>query len=410
MTSGKYVNSGIRKNGDYSLRHIAGKGNSFPYLCTMAGIYIHIPFCRKACTYCNFHFSTNLDRKAEFLSALLREIDLRSSFLSDRKIDTIYFGGGTPSVLNPDELEAVFQKLDEYYDLSHATEITLESNPDDLDEIYIRQLAESRINRLSIGIQSFNDRVLKWMNRSHESAQAHRAIEWSLKYGFEQLTIDLIYGVPDRPTAEFAAELGRINEYGIPHFSAYALTVEPKTLLAHRIKKGLEKLPAEEETVVQFEFLMNWAPPSGYEQYEISNFARPGCRAQHNSSYWNGVPYLGLGPSAHSFDGKNRYWNISNNALYCRELLAGTTPLEMEELTPLDIFNEYIMTGLRLAEGIHREKAVNLLPGAAKNFDQTSAKMLRSGWIEIEDGQHIKLTQKGKLVADYVASEYMEVD
>nr|MBS0037174.1 radical SAM family heme chaperone HemW [Saprospiraceae bacterium] len=376
----------------------------------MAGIYIHIPFCRKACTYCNFHFSTNLDRKAEFLSALWREIDLRDSFLTDKKIDTVYFGGGTPSVLNPGELEAVFQKLDEHYDLSHAAEITLEANPDDLDETYIRQLTDSRINRLSIGIQSFNDRVLKWMNRSHESAQAHRAIEWSLKYGFEQLTIDLIYGVPGRPTAEFAAELERINEYGIPHFSAYALTVEPKTLLAHRIKKGLEKPPAAEETVDQFEFLMNWAPSSGYEQYEISNFARPGFRAQHNSSYWNGVPYLGLGPSAHSFDGKNRYWNISNNALYCRELIAGSTSLEMEKLTPLNIFNEYIMTGLRLAEGIQREKALNLLPGAAKNFDHTSAEMLRSGWIAIEDGQHIKLTQKGKLVADYVASEYMEVD
>ncbi len=376
----------------------------------MAGIYIHVPFCRKACTYCNFHFSTNLDRKEGYLKALLKEIEVRDSFLSDVKINSIYLGGGTPSVLSARELQLVFSKLAEHYDLSGLSEVTLEANPDDLNKDYIGTLAEVGINRLSIGVQSFNDKVLKWMNRSHSAKQAHLAIEWALAAGFNQLTADLIYGIPMRSLDEFSIDLENFSSYGVPHFSAYALTVEPKTILAHRIRKKTEMAPREDEVVRQFEFLMDWATEKNYEHYEISNFALPGQRAVHNSSYWKGIPYLGLGPSAHSFDGQNRYWNIANNAIYEKKLFAGELPLEMEGLSPENHYNEYLMTALRLIEGVDREKALSILPEAKISFDETRNRLEKSGLLKQNKRKHFQLTKKGKLLADYIASEFMVVD
>ncbi len=376
----------------------------------MAGIYIHIPFCRKACTYCNFHFSTNLDRKNEFLQSLLKEIELRKDFLSEKKIQSIYFGGGTPSVLSKSELLSIFEKLSEYYDLNHLLEVSLEANPDDLTEDYIKDLSETPIDRLSIGIQSFNEKILQWMNRSHNSNQAVQAIENAQKHGFEKLTVDLIYGVPGRPLPEFEKDLEKIRNYGIVHFSAYALTVEPKTLLAHRIKKGMEKPPDETDTSEQFDFLMDYAQKHGYEHYEISNFAKPNWRAIHNSSYWKGVPYLGLGPSAHSFDGQHRYWNISNNAIYHKKISNNELPQEMEELTPIDRFNEYIMTGLRLSEGISIEKALSIFPEAEGELTKTISKMEKDGLLVCTSPDNFQLSRSGKHVADYISSELMMVN
>ena len=376
----------------------------------MAGIYIHIPFCRKACTYCNFHFSTNLQRKEEFLNSLLKEIALQKDFLKGRKVRSVYFGGGTPSVLKKAELEAIFNRLQEFHDLTTLDEVTLEANPDDLSEDYIKMLGETPIDRLSIGIQSFNDVILKWMNRSHYAAQAIRAIENAQKHGFSKLTVDLIYGIPGRPLPEFKEDLDRIKNYGIQHFSAYALTVEPKTLLAHRIRKGIEKPPDDNEAAQQFEFLIDYAKEHQYEHYEISNFAKAGSRAIHNSSYWKNIPYLGLGPSAHSFDGKNRYWNIANNALYNKKIKLGELPSEMEQLTRTDLFNEYIMTGLRLIEGIETTKALTIYPEAEKEFLIGLKKLARDGLLDSDTSGFYTLNKKGKLLADYVSSELMVVD
>jgi len=376
----------------------------------MAGIYIHIPFCRKACTYCNFHFSTNLQRKEEFLISLLKEIELQKDFLKGREIQSVYFGGGTPSVLEKSELTAIFDRLKEFYDLTSLKEVTFEANPDDLDESYIKMLSETPIDRLSIGIQSFNDAILQWMNRSHYAAQAITAIENAQKNGFSKLTVDLIYGIPGRPLVEFKEDLDRINKFEIGHFSAYALTVEPKTILAHRIKKGTEKPPDETDTAEQFEFLMDYALQHGYEHYEISNFAKPNCRAVHNSSYWKGTPYLGLGPSAHSYDGINRFWNISNNAIYNQKIKSGELPQEMEILSPMNQFNEYIMTGLRLVEGIFINKALNLYPDGELEFLKNIRRMKEDGLLISGSSDNFFLSKKGKLVADYVSSELMVVD
>lgn len=376
----------------------------------MAGIYIHVPFCRKACTYCNFHFSTNLDRKNEYLHSLLKEIELRKDFLNDNKIRSIYFGGGTPSVLSKGELLSIFERLSKYYDFNDLLEVSFEANPDDLTEDYIKDLGETPIDRLSIGIQSFNEKILQWMNRSHNSHQAVLAIENAQKYGFKKLTVDLIYGVPGRPLDQFREDLDRINKFGIHHFSAYALTVEPKTLLAHRIKKGIEKPPDETDTTEQFDFLMDYAQNHGYEHYEISNFAKPECRAVHNSSYWKGIPYLGLGPSAHSYDGQNRFWNISNNAIYHKKISNNELPHEMEELTLIDQFNEYIMTGLRLTEGISIEKALSIFPEAKKELLTTIEKMEKDGLLICLTTDNYQLTRSGKHLADYISAELMMIN
>ncbi|TVQ50785.1 MAG: radical SAM family heme chaperone HemW [Saprospirales bacterium] len=376
----------------------------------MAGIYIHVPFCRKACTYCNFHFSTNLDRKNEYLHSLLKEIELRKDFLNDNKIRSIYFGGGTPSVLSKGELLSIFERLSKYYDFNDLLEVSFEANPDDLTEDYIKDLGETPIDRLSIGIQSFNEKILQWMNRSHNSHQAVLAIENAQKYGFKKLTVDLIYGVPGRSLDQFREDLDRINKFGIHHFSAYALTVEPKTLLAHRIKKGIEKPPDETDTTEQFDFLMDYAQNHGYEHYEISNFAKPECRAVHNSSYWKGIPYLGLGPSAHSYDGQNRFWNISNNAIYHKKISNNELPHEMEELTLIDQFNEYIMTGLRLTEGISIEKALSIFPEAKKELLTTIEKMEKDGLLICLTTDNYQLTRSGKHLADYISAELMMIN
>lgn len=374
----------------------------------MSGIYLHIPFCRKACTYCNFHFSTQLSRKGSMVDCLLREIELRADYFGNSTIESIYFGGGTPSVLDESELQAIFNKIEENFDLSLLKEVTLEANPDDLNSEYLQMLAGSPVNRLSIGIQCLNDEVLKWMNRSHNRNQAIECIENALHNGFELLTADLIYGIPGRKDSDFLSDIHQFADWGLPHFSAYALTIEPRTTLGHQEKTG-KFTPMDEEAVArQFELLMDAADKYGYEHYEISNFAKSGKRAIHNSAYWSGKPYLGIGPSAHSYNGEYRSWNISNNSRYMKSIQEGHLPAESEKLSDRDRYNEYVMTKLRLVEGISIHEALHIFPEAKETMMTAIEEFYHSDHLA-KTGEGVRLTKAGKLIADRISSELMYV-
>lgn len=372
----------------------------------MAGIYLHIPFCRQACHYCNFHFSTSLRLKNEFVEALLKEISLQRNYLptSAGPVNTIYFGGGTPSLLTIEELSAILQTLGLHFQIAPDAEITLEANPDDLTEQKLRDWKQTGINRLSIGVQSFFEEDLQWMNRAHTAQQAIDNLQLAKKY-FDNITIDLIYGTPTLPDDKWQYNVQQAISLGIPHISCYALTVEPGTALASMITKHKTRDVNTEDQARQFLLLMDWMQAAGYEHYEISNFARPGQRSRHNSSYWQGVAYLGLGPSAHSFNGESRQWNIANNALYIQSLKENKVPFELETLTDTQRLNEYIMTSLRTVEGLH----VNWVAGrfgekAARQLLQESQAFIDTGKMRFHD-EHLQLTREGKLFADGIAAE-----
>ena len=379
----------------------------------MSGIYLHIPFCKQACHYCNFHFSTSLKYKDAFLSALLKEIVLQQTFFSnpDTIIETVYFGGGTPSLLSIEEIKTIFNKLQQCFHLSKDTEITLEANPDDLSLTKLKTLKQyTPINRLSIGVQSFQSADLLFMNRAHNVEQAHDVIQNALKTGFDNLTIDLIYGTPTMSMQQWKENLNIVFQYNISHISAYCLTVEPKTALHHFVKTGKAADIDEEMAARQFEYLVEAANKAGYEQYEISNFCKPGYISRHNSSYWTGKPYLGLGPAAHSFQGNTRQWNVANNIKYIKRVEAGIVPFEKEILTIDQQFNEYLMTALRTQKGcdlnkiekdfgheIHEELLKNIKP------------FLAEGLLVCPDKDIVLLSQKGKFVADGIISALMRV-
>ncbi len=313
----------------------------------MAGIYIHIPFCKQACHYCNFHFSTSLALQNDFTTALLKEIEWRKTYLDQETIETIYFGGGTPSLLPDSALRDILDSVYHHFRISPNPEITLESNPDDMQPDRLQIWKDIGINRLSIGIQSFFAEDLTWMNRAHDARQAIQAVEQVRKTGFDHFSLDLIYGLPGLTDEKWEKNLQTAIASGAPHISCYALTVEPKTALFKmiRMKKTADVQP--EQQVSQFLSGIEILEAAGYEHYEISSFAKPGNRSRHNSSYWQAEKYLGLGPSAHSFDGRSRQWNISNNALYIKSVKSGELPFESEILQPGDMLNEYIMTSLR---------------------------------------------------------------
>jgi len=317
----------------------------------MSGVYVHIPFCKQACHYCNFHFSTSLRSKNEMLIALKQEIDLRKDYLGDTTLMSIYFGGGTPSLLEPDEINSLIEHLSAYFTISTDAEITLEANPDDLTPEKLKGLRQTPVNRLSIGVQSFSDADLKFMNRAHNAHDAVACLKNALEAGFSNLSIDLIYGTPTLSKEQWQANLSTVIELNIPHISAYCLTVEPKTALQHFIEIGkvapVDELLSEE----QFQILAQTLANKGYQHYEISNFCLPGHIAKHNSSYWTGKHYLGIGPSAHSFNGISRQWNVSNNAQYLKSIGQNIIPFEMEVLSVDDRFNEYLMTTLRTSWG-----------------------------------------------------------
>lgn len=372
----------------------------------MAGTYLHIPFCKQKCNYCNFHFSTSLKIKDELLQAMHEEIAMQKNYLNQLPIETIYFGGGTPSLLSADEINRLFDTIFKNFPHQNLKECTLEANPDDLNKTYLNSLRTTPINRLSIGVQSFKEADLMYMNRAHNAQQADYAIKAAQDAGFTNLTIDLIYGTPGLTEAEWKYNLSQVKNLQIPHFSAYALTVEEGTVLHHAIHKKQAKPVDQEQAAQQFEILMEQAEAMGFEHYEISNLALKNHYAVHNTNYWKGVPYLGIGPSAHSFDGKNRRWNIANNALYTKNILHDHRLLyEEERLTPVQRLNEYIMTSLRTLWGcdlnkIEQEYGLD----AARSVEKSSHLFQEKNWI-IQKERLLLLTPSGKLFADRIAGE-----
>ncbi|MEX2597061.1 MAG: radical SAM family heme chaperone HemW [Salibacteraceae bacterium] len=337
----------------------------------MAGIYIHIPFCKQACSYCDFHFSTNQALRQALVDALCKEITLRKSELNTR-VETIYFGGGSPSILNNRELSQIFEALQNAFDLSHAKEITLESNPDDHSQEKLELWKSLGINRLSIGIQSFINRDLKLMNRAHNAKEAVSCIEKAKSAGFHSMSIDLIYGIPGQSLEEWQQNIDQAIALSPEHISAYCLTIEAKTALDHQIKQNIIAEKSDEQIEAEYLFLHHKLTKAGFNHYEISNFCKPGKEAMHNSNYWNGKPYLGIGPAAHSFDGNvKRSWNIANNPKYIKALKSGALYSESETLSSTDRFNEEMMTGLRHHLGFDYSKYNSVLQkGLLNNLDQ----------------------------------------
>lgn len=369
----------------------------------MAGLYLHIPFCKQACHYCNFHFSTSLKMKDEMVAAICRELALQKDYLEGEPLETIYFGGGTPSLLSQRDLDFIFGEIFRHYPISaQPLEVTLEANPDDLTALKINELRQTPVNRLSIGVQSFSEEDLRFMNRAHNASEALSCIQNAQQAGFENLSIDLIYGSPTTSHEQWAANLETVFNLKIPHLSCYCLTVEPKTALAHKIKKGEAKPVEDEYGARQFEFLMEKTAAAGYEHYEISNLALPGHYSRHNTSYWQGKKYLGVGPSAHSFNGISRQWNVANNAQYIRSLETGELSFEMETLTPVHRYNEYVMTGLRTEWGCNLLKIKEL--GFEVEFAEGARQFLEDGTME-RNGDIFRLTPAGRFLADGIAAE-----
>lgn len=379
----------------------------------MAGIYIHIPFCKQACYYCDFHFSTSLKRKAAMLMAIKRELELRKDELNKEQIETIYFGGGTPSLLTIDELRMLLNTIYENFEVVDDAEITLEANPDDLSAKKIKELAKLPINRLSIGIQSFFEDDLKFMNRAHTAEESKKCLMEATKY-FDNISIDLIYGLPNMSNEKWLANLKMAFDFNIPHISGYALTVEEKTVLHKLIEKG--KVPPVDENLAleHYNILVAETEKRGYVQYEISNFGNPAYFSKHNISYWFGEKYLGIGPSAHSFNGFERSWNVSNNTKYIKALLTDELPSEKEQLTEINRFNEYIMTGLRTIWGVSFQKIEKEF-GAMylQDLKKSAERHIKSGLLEIElrsfSGKVLVVTKKGKFLADGIASDLFKV-
>ncbi|WP_223651827.1 radical SAM family heme chaperone HemW [Hymenobacter psoromatis] len=371
----------------------------------MPGLYLHIPFCKQACHYCDFHFSTSRALQGQFVKALVKEMVLRKDYLptSDAPLDTIYFGGGTPSLLTGAELDQIFAGINEHFDVSPRAEITLEANPDDLSPAKLAELAASPVNRLSIGLQSFHEPHLRLMNRAHSALESGQAVRAAQAAGFENISVDLIYGVPAASHAIWEEDLARLFELRVPHVSAYALTIEPGTAFGRRLQKGTFVAPPEEFVARQFELLLSQLRARGYEQYEISNFCQPGRESRHNSNYWCGVLYLGLGPSAHSFDGHSRQFTVANNPQYVAAVLErGEVPATIEQLTPLDQANEYLLTTLRTSRGcdlahLRDVLGLNLL---VEQADYLAG--LTSQGMATLTGDVLRLTDAGKLLADHI--------
>lgn len=371
----------------------------------MAGIYIHIPFCRQACNYCDFHFSTSLNNKEEFLGALKKEISLQKEYLNGEKISTIYFGGGTPSLLQHHELMEIFEELHRNFSIDSNAEITLEANPDDLTESKITELKSSPVNRFSIGIQSFYDEDLILMNRAHNANEALNAVKFAQDNGFENITIDLIYGIPGLSEHKWRNNLQIAFALDVKHISAYCLTVEPQTALAHSVKKGLIKNVDEQQSADQFEIMLEGMRTNNFIQYEISNFCKEGFYSRHNSNYWLKEKYLGLGPSAHSYNGNTRQWNISNNALYIKSLKENRLNFEKEELNSDQRYNEYVLTSLRTIWGIDLQYVTEKFGmNYFSNCVKEAEKYIISDDLRTEENK-LFLTDKGKLIADRIASD-----
>lgn len=380
------------------------------YLCIMAGIYLHIPFCKQACHYCDFHFRTSLRYKEEMLDAMCRELLLRKDFLGSQPVETIYFGGGTPSVLTTAEIQRLLNDITQIYAVANDAEITLEANPDDLNTGKVRELRGSPINRFSIGIQSFFDEDLVWMNRPHNATEAEAAVKRVQDAGFENITMDLIYGYPLLTDQKWKTNIQKALLLEVPHISSYSITVEPKTALASFIKTGKQVHMDEAQSAAQFVLLMNMLGKTGFEHYEISSFARPGFYSRHNSNYWKGVTYLGIGPSAHSYNGDTRSWNIANNNRYLEGLSKKIIPSTIEELSIIDKINEYIMTSLRTVWGLDLDRMeTDFGKGYRTATENSLQQFLKKNHLS-RDGNIITLTTAGKLFSDHISAELFVIE
>ena len=371
----------------------------------MAGIYIHIPFCKQACNYCDFHFSTSMKMKVDFVKAIIQEIELRKDVFANKFISSIYFGGGTPSLLSKEELDMIFEKLYKSFTIDADAEITLEANPEDLNFDKILQLKDTPINRLSIGVQSFRDEDLKYMNRAHTAIEALNSIKVAQDLGFQNITIDLIYGTPGMSNEDWKYNLRKSFALNLPHISSYALTVEEKTPLYYQIlKKNIDAVD-EQQSANQFKILMDEMLSYGYEQYEISNFCKDNSYSRHNSSYWKKNHYLGLGPSAHSYFGNSRLWNVSNNVKYIKALSASRLPLSKENLNTQDMYNEYVMTSLRTKWGCSLIEIEKDYSRSYLNYFKVQIKGHEINGYIIENKGVYTLSEKGKLIADRITSD-----
>jgi len=370
----------------------------------MAGIYIHIPFCKQACHYCDFHFSTSLKYKDELLDAISKELRLQKDYLAGETIETIYFGGGTPSLLTGDEINKLIGTITNLHLVAANAEITIEANPDDLSAEKLRSLRQTHINRLSIGIQSFFDDDLKWMNRVHLADEAESSVKRAQDTGFESITADLIYGYPLLTDQKWKSNIQKMFELDVPHISAYSMTVEPRTALASFIKTKKQPAMNDEQSAAQFILLMDAMKSHGFEHYEISNFCKPGHYSRHNSNYWAGVKYLGVGPSAHSYNGETRQWNVANNSKYIQSLAKSEIPAEVEVLTETNRLNEYIMTSLRTMWGLDLNKLEQIAPGSSTELLKAAQTAFEREWIT-QSEKIIVLTQNGKLYADSIAAD-----
>ncbi len=386
-------------------------------------LYLHIPYCKKACTYCNFHFSTNQAGKGEMVTAIAKELRIRAVEAADfpgagqEGLPSVYLGGGTPSLLSSGEMELLFTTIQENYRLQPAAEITLEANPDDLDDAGLAKLAASPVNRLSIGLQSFAEADLEFFGRAHTAAEARSCLDRARRAGFDDLSVDLIYGSPTTPDAIWLDNLQRVIDSGVPHVSAYALTVEEKTVLAHRVKTGVTAAPSDERFARQFDLLVERLTGAGYEHYEISNFAKPGRYSRHNTAYWQGTPYLGIGPAAHGFDGhRERRWNVANNARYVQQWQDITDHadyqsrehllFEREILSDRDRYNEFIMTGLRTQWGVRPADLTGEFgPAVTAYFLEQTAAARATGELVVDERGNYMLTPAGRRRADGIAGD-----
>ena len=371
----------------------------------MSGIYIHIPFCKQACHYCDFHFSTSLKKKDEMVAALAKEIQLRRKLTTiPETIETIYFGGGTPSILSIADLKFLIDEVYKNFKVVENPEITVEANPDDLNLETIRQLANLSVNRLSIGIQSFFEDDLKLMNRAHNAEEAKKCLEFAKHY-FDNISIDLIYGIPNMSSKKWVQNIETALSFGVPHISSYALTVEPKTALHSFIQKGIIAAPDDEVAHEHFQILVDKLSENGFIHYELSNFGKENFFSKNNTSYWLGKKYIGIGPSAHSYDGTNRGWNVSNNLQYIKSIQENKVPIEFETLTKTDRYNEYVMTGLRTIWGVSLDQIEQKFGKTYLDYlNQQSAKFIDDHLLFLDENI-LRTTKKGKFLSDGIASD-----
>ncbi len=373
----------------------------------MAGIYLHIPFCKGKCAYCDFYSVGNIKLKKDFVKTICKEIELQKEYLRSEPIQTIYFGGGTPSLLSVQELEEIINRIIKYFNVEKNNEITVEANPDDLTKEYLNGIKEVGVNRLSIGIQSFNNNDLLRMKRKHSVRQAIRSVRYAQEQGFKNISIDLIYGLPDLSLQKWEENIEQALNLNVQHISAYHLTIEPKTLFYKYYRNNSFVPPSEDESLDQLKKLIEKTEQKGFLHYEISNFAKDGFLSLHNTNYWMGVKYLGLGPSAHSYNLTSRQWNIQNLRGYIDEIFKGKIPFEEENLSPNEKFNDYLITSLRTMWGINTKKiehehGINF----KTHFEEKSDNFLKANFLS-KSGNNYKLTKKGMFISDHIILSFL---